>query len=113
MLEALAIVTVILLLIVVLLTALILRNRGNLDFGALGLRFENLAGLQERTELTMREEIARVREESGTQATNLRNEVQLSLKNTSDSLVKTLDGITAAQGKQFEAFGQQLKNLTE
>jgi DNA recombination protein RmuC len=113
MLEVLAIVTVVLLLVVVVLAVLILRHKGDLKLEPLNSRFENLVGLQERTERTVREEIARNRDESATQARNLRDEVQISLKTTSDSLVKTLDGITSAHGKQFEAFGTQLKNLTE
>ena len=92
-----------------------LRNRGGgvIDLNALLNRLDVLEKGNERTERTIKEEIARQREESATQARALREELSASLKRAGDSIVNSLGEIGAAQRGQLESFSGQLTKLVE
>jgi DNA recombination protein RmuC len=96
---------------VVLLLLLVLRKRA--DFGPLLNCFENLEKCQERTERGTKEEIARNRQEFAEQSRALREEVQISLKHSTDSLVQSVDHISKAQQQRLEDFAAQLGSLKQ
>ena len=96
---------------VVLLLLLVLRKRA--DFGPLLNCFENLEKCQERTERGTKEEIARNRQEFAEQGRALREEVQISLKHSTDSLVQSVDHISKAQQQRLEDFAAQLGSLKQ
>ncbi len=100
----------VLLLIAALIVVLLRRGTGDALIAAC---LENLERGQERSERTLREEIAKNREESGTHARQLREEVNASLKGMNDTVVKSLGGISEIQQNRLEAFSNHLGKLTE
>ena len=89
------------------------RSGQKADLSPLLNRLENLEKGGERTERTVKEEIARQREESATQARELREELSASLKRAGDSIINSLGEIGAAQRGQLETFSSQLTKLVE
>lgn len=67
----------------------------------------------ERIERTVREEMGRSREEGGTLNRHLRDELRGASKETTDSLIKTLNQMVATQNAQFDSFAQRITRLTE
>jgi len=68
---------------------------------------------QEKSERVIREEISKNREESSTNAKQLREEVSGSLKLFSDSLLARMMEIASLQKDQLEIFSKQLSSLTQ
>ncbi|HEY3322240.1 MAG TPA: DNA recombination protein RmuC [Planctomycetota bacterium] len=112
MVEGLAIVACVLLLAVLVLQILILRNQG-VDLSPLQTRLDGLASAQERMERSLREEVARNREEQTAGAKGLREEVGANLKGVGDTLTKNLGEISNAQKNQLDTFGLQLNAMTQ
>ena len=95
---------------------LIGRMRGTsqtIDLAPMLNRMEALEKAGERTERAVKDEIARLREETGVQARALREELGASLKNAGDSTVNSLGEIGKAQRGQLETFSGQLNKLIE
>ncbi|MDD5475673.1 MAG: DNA recombination protein RmuC [Syntrophales bacterium] len=67
----------------------------------------------ERTERTVREEIARNREEADRNARFAREEVSAALKAVNDSVIRSMSGMAETQQKQMDAFSERLAKLTE
>lgn len=75
---------------------------------ALDERFAQLDRAAERSERTLREELAKSREEAGGTARHLREELAASMKGMGDLLAKTSSQSGAAQKEQLDSFQQQL-----
>ena len=73
------------------------------DFSLLMGRIDNLRDFQERTDRSVREEIARSRAEARTQAQQERTEITGSFKLFEDSIQNRLSDLTAATEKKIEA----------
>lgn len=97
--------------VVVLQVIILLRIRSTTP-GQIEAKLSAFSDFQERSERTLKEELARVRAENGTNAGLLRAELQSSLKGTSDSMVKALAAITEAQATQLTEFSGRIANLT-
>jgi DNA recombination protein RmuC len=97
---------------VIILLAVALRRLSAHDPSAVVARFDELQRAQERTERAVSEEIATNREESGTTAKQLREEVGNSLAATSASLRASVAELSQLQTTQLESFGTQLAALT-
>ncbi|MGB9716570.1 MAG: DNA recombination protein RmuC [Thermodesulfovibrionales bacterium] len=69
--------------------------------------------IQERTEKSLKEEIALNREETSNNSKQLREEVGVSLKSVGDSLVNQMMAIATLQKDQLETFSKQIINLTQ
>jgi DNA recombination protein RmuC len=106
-------ITVLVLLVAVLTMQILLLRRGAVDLSPLQLRLEAADKGHERTERTVREEIGRSRDESGTHARELRGEVGSSLKLVGDSVLQNLGEMTRAQQAQFEGFLGALTQMAE
>jgi len=92
------------------------RNRGGgpaVDLAPFQNRLETLEKGSERTERAIKDEIARQREETATQARALREELGASLKAAGDSIVNSLGEIGKAQRGQLESFSGQLAKLVD
>jgi DNA recombination protein RmuC len=92
---------------------LLLSRRPEKEFSPLLLRLESLEKNQERTERSVREEIAKNREETGQSGKQQREEIAASLKNFNDSVLKAMSEIAGGQRQQLEAFALQLGKLAE
>lgn len=110
MFESLSI--ILLVLVVVLLIVLLRRSPKTklLQFEAQLTSFEKN---QERTERTLKEEVAKNREEATSNAKQLRDEVGSSLKSFNDSLLRQMTSISELQEGRFKTFSGQLKDLTQ
>jgi DNA recombination protein RmuC len=113
MTEGLIITAVILLIAAVVMLVFLLRRTTATDLSPIVSRLDSFEKSHERTERGVKEEIARNRQESAEQGRGLREEVQVSLKNSTDSLVQGLDRISAAQQQRLEDFAKQLIALTK
>jgi len=91
----------------------LLRRRPQADFSPVFARFDALEKLQERGERACAEAIAQSGKAAEEQSRGLRAEVQGALKATTDSLVQSLDRISAAQQQRLEDFSAQLNLLKQ
>lgn len=98
-----------LLLIAIVLLVLVLRRSSGRDSIQLASSLATLEKGQERTERAVREEIARNREEVGSQAKQLREETGSSLKNFSDSFRKETAALTQTNEQKLEAMRQTIE----
>ena len=78
-------------------------SSGSLDFANLVSRLDNLRDFQERTDRSVREEIARSRAEVQVQAQQERTELAQSFKSFEGSVQMRLSELTAATEKKIEA----------
>jgi DNA recombination protein RmuC len=113
MTEILLIVGILLLVTVILMVAVLLRRVTGNDLSPMLARMDTLEKFQERTERSVKEEIGRNRQETAEQARGLREEVQGSLKNSTDSLVQSIERISAAQRQRLEDFADQLNAVKQ
>lgn len=88
------------------------QNQSLLDTSPLLTQVELVKAGQERAQREVREEFAKNREESASQARALREETGATLKGTNDTLVRTLGEMGAAQDKRQEVFAKQLGALS-
>ena len=87
-------------------------KRPSVDLTPLSGKLETLQTLQERTERSVRDEIAHFRNEMQTQAHQERAELASSLKSFGDSVQKSMAEIAGLQRSQLEGFAAQLSLLT-
>jgi hypothetical protein len=71
--------------------AFLLRRATGTDLSPVISRLETIDKHQERSERGLKEELAQNRQESASWARDLREEVQVLLKNSTDSLVRSVD----------------------
>ena len=112
MIEGLIALASLLLLAVIVMQVVVLRRPTATDLSPVLLRLDSLEKSHERAERGVKEEIARNRQESAEQGRALREEVQVSLKNSTDSLVQGVERISGAQQQRLEDFANQLNALT-
>jgi DNA recombination protein RmuC len=112
MIEGLIAFAILLLIAVIVMQVVVLRRPAATDLSPVLLRLDSLEKSHERAERSVKEEIARNRQESTEQGRALREEVQVSLKNSTDSLVQGVDSISGAQQQRLEDFASQLNALT-
>lgn len=98
-----------LLIIIIVFLVVLIRRSG--DAREKDLRILENAG--ERAERSVREEIARNREEADRNARLLREEVGGSLKAFNDSIIRGMTGMAESQRQQMESFSSRLAVLTE
>ena len=113
MIETILVIGVVLLIAVVAMLAVLLRRSTATDLPSVLTRLETLGSLLERSERGIKEEIARNRQEAAGQARGLREEVQGSLKTSTDSLVQSVDRISTGQQQRLEDFANQLNALKQ
>jgi DNA recombination protein RmuC len=113
MIETLLIIGFFLLVTAIVMLMVLLRRSTAIDLSPVVTRLETLEKFQERTERSVKEEISRNRQESAEQARGLREEVQGSLKDFTDSLQKQTNDMAGLQKQQFDSFAAQLTRLTE
>jgi len=111
--EALIIIGIVLLLAVIVMLAFVLRRSTSTQFVTVLSHLESFERIQERSERGLKEEFARSRQEFASQGHDLREEVQASLKSSTDSLVQSLDRISVAQRQRLEDFTDQLNALKQ
>lgn len=111
--EALFMIAGILWLVVVVLLIALIRRPARLDLSPIQSRLDVIEKLQERSERAIKEEVAANRQESAEQARGLREELQWSLRHSTDSLVKGVDRISIAQQQRLEDFANQLIALKQ
>jgi DNA recombination protein RmuC len=104
------IILVILLIVVVLLIWQL--KRSSIDWTPLSGKLEALRDAQERTDRSVRDEIARSRTETQSQSQQERTELAGSLKSFGDSVQTRMAGIAKIQNDQMESFARQLSILT-
>jgi DNA recombination protein RmuC len=98
---------------IVMMLLILLRRKTSTDFEPVISRTDGLERSLERTERGVKEEIARNRLESAEHGRGLREEVQVSLKNSTDSLIQGVDRISSAQQQRLEDFAKQLIALKQ
>jgi uncharacterized protein YoxC len=91
MTEALFVTAIVLLIAVVVMLVFVLRRSTSTDLSPITAHLDTIEKSRERTERDVKEEIARNRQESAEQGRALREEVQGSLKSSTDSLVQSVD----------------------
>jgi DNA recombination protein RmuC len=111
LLSALAIIIVLLGLNVIF--GLILLRKKGADFAALGPRFDSMDKGVERCERSVRDEIAKNREEATLVARQGREETGNVLKSFGDSLQTSMTNIAGLQKAQLDVFASQLSILTQ
>ncbi|OGD21901.1 MAG: recombinase RmuC [Candidatus Aminicenantes bacterium RBG_16_63_16] len=97
---------------VVLLVAVV-RRRPAVDLSPIQSRVESIERGQERTGRDFREEAARSREEAGSQARSLREEVSSTFKGFNDSVLAQLTQLIGLEQQQLESFSEKLQTLTK
>ena len=113
MIEGLIITAIVLLLAVLVTLAYVLRRPKTADLSPVVSLLRTSRKTQDRIERSVKEEIARNRQESADQGRGLREEVQVSLKNSTDLQVQGADRISVAQQMRLEDFTKQLNALTQ
>jgi DNA recombination protein RmuC len=109
--ETLLIAAGVLWLVVVIMLVVLIRRPVAPDFTPLFSRLDTIEKLQDRSERAIKDEITENRQESSEQARSLREEVQLSLRTSTEQLVQGVDRISTAQQQRLEDFANQLSAL--
>jgi DNA recombination protein RmuC len=113
MTEGLLIAAVFLFAILIVLQLFVSRRVRPPDLSPITTRLDAIERSSDRAERSVKEEIARNRQESSDQGRSLREEVQNSLKNSSDMLVQSVERISIVQQQRLEDFSNQLTALTQ
>lgn len=87
-------------------------RRRSVDFSPLDSRLDAIKEAQERTDRSLRDEIARSRTEMQAQAQRERAELAGSLQSFGETVQKSIAEITRLQNEQLESFARQLSLLT-
>jgi len=101
-----------LIVLLLIITAILLAKVSRLGGQSLEPRLESLERLLERTERTLRDELARGREEAQTLSRQGREEAIVALQTMGDGLLKRMSELAGFQKSQLDIFADQLKNLT-
>jgi DNA recombination protein RmuC len=109
----LVLVAVILLVATIVMLVLLLMRPSGVDLSLVLARLDILEKFQERVERGLQEEMSQNRQEAAEQARALREELQGSLKNVTDSLLKQIHEMTGLQKQQLDSFAGLLTRLTE
>jgi len=113
MIPAFIIAATLLLVAVIIMLALVLRRAKGTDLSPLMTRLQIVEASQKQFEGSLKQEFANNRQELASQSHDLRTEVQLAIKTSTDSLVHSVNGISTAQQNRLEDFAKQLNALTQ
>ena len=113
MTDILLIVTVVLLVAAVALLLMLLRKASQADASVLASRLDAFEKAQERTERTVREEVAKSRDELGKAAREQRQELTGAFKTFGDSVVQRMMEVANMQKGQLDAFSDQLASFAK
>jgi DNA recombination protein RmuC len=113
MIEGLLLTTVALLVLVGFFVGVLVWRSRRSDTTPLLARLDLLEKMQERGERSLGDVLDRNRQEAAEQARALREEVQTTLKLSTDSLVQSVEKISAAQQQRLEDFSQRLNELRQ
>ncbi|MGE5543700.1 MAG: DNA recombination protein RmuC, partial [Bacillota bacterium] len=108
MLENLTVAVLVLQCLVIVLLILLLRTSRN---PVIESQFQQLAGSQDKMERSLREEIARNREETAVNFRLEREELSRSFQALNVSHLRQMGEMAAMQNRQLEIFGNQLSQL--
>jgi DNA recombination protein RmuC len=112
MILALTVAAVVLLVVVIVLLAVLLARRPDSALTErMAARLDALESHTEKLERALRDELARTREEHGTGAKHLREEVGGALAGLRDSHVTTLSEFSRTQGERFQGFSGDLARV--
>lgn len=92
---------------------IVLRRTGTVELSPITARLDLLEKLQQRSESALVAAIDQNRQASDKQASELRLEIQASVRNLTESLVQSIDCISQAQQKRLEDFAHQLNLLKQ
>lgn len=106
-------VVIALLLAVVALLLVLLRKSSQADASILSSRLDAFEKAQERTEHTVREEVAQNREELGRTAKEQRQELNEAFKTLGDTVAQRMADVAGIQKGQLEAFSGQLASFAQ
>jgi DNA recombination protein RmuC len=111
--DILLIVVLVLLVTVVALLLVLLRKSSQADAPVLASRLDAFEKTQERTEHTVREEVAHSRDELGKTAREQRQELTEAFKTFGDSVVQRMMEVATMQKGQLDAFSGQLASFAK
>lgn len=113
MLEFLLIVLIVLVVGIAVLLLVLLKRSPNIKLLQFETQLATFENNQEKIERSLKDEIAKNREESANNSKQLREEVRDSLKSSSDSLLNQMTNISELQEGRFKTFSGQLSILTQ
>jgi DNA recombination protein RmuC len=111
--ELLLYMAIALLLVCAALLVVLLRRAGGADGAVLDARLATVTQAQERAERTLREELARSREEASREGNQLRGEVAGSVKSMGDTVFQHLGTLSTAQQEQLGNVLAALSQMTQ
>lgn len=111
--EVLSMVSLVLVAGVAILLIVLLKRSPDAKLLQLETQLSSLEKNQDRTERSLKEEIAKNREETASNSKQLREEVSNSLRSFNDSLLKQMTSISELQEGRFNTFSGQLASLTQ
>lgn len=107
------ILSLILIVLVVVIQLILLRRKTTIDFMPIQSALQAIEKSQERIERTVRDEIARNREETGNSLRQTREELSNALKDFNDSIVKSMGEMAKIQKEELTVFSGHLETLTK
>jgi len=113
MLEFLLIMLIVLVVGIAVLLLVLLKRSPNTKLLQFETQLATFERNQEKIERSLKDEIAKNREESTNNSKQLREEVRNSLKSSSDSLLNQMTNISELQEGRFKTFSGQLSTLTQ
>jgi DNA recombination protein RmuC len=113
MTDILPLVGIVLLFTVLVLLIVLLRRSSQSAVSVLSSRLDAFEKAQERTEQTVREEVAQNRNELGKTAREQRQELSEAFKTFGDSVVQRMTGVANMQRGQLDAFSSQLASFAK
>jgi DNA recombination protein RmuC len=113
MLEFLLIMLIVLVVGIAVLLLVLLKRSPNTKLLQFETQLATFERNQEKVERSLKDEIAKNREESTNNSKQLREEVRNSLKSSSDSLLNQMTNISELQEGRFKTFSGQLSTLTQ
>lgn len=113
MLELMLIMLIVLVVGIAVLLLVLLKRNPNTKLLQFETQLATFERNQEKIERSLKDEIAKNREESTNNSKQLREEVRNSLKSSSDSLLNQMANISELQEGRFKTFSGQLSNLTQ
>jgi DNA recombination protein RmuC len=103
----------VLMVVAVILLLMLFRKASQADSATLGSRLDAFEKAQERTERSVREEVAKSREELSKAAREQRQELTEAFKTFGDSVVQRMTDVASLQKGQLDAFSDQLASFAK
>ncbi len=111
--SALLILVSILVVVVAVIQLILLRRKNTIDLTPLEAAIQTIEKTYEKTERTVRDEIARNREETANAIRQSREELSSALKDFNDSIVRSMSEMAKLQKDDLTAFSGRLETLTQ